>query len=419
MHAMRGLLTAAVLLAVAAGAAQERGRIEEGGRGWVERIDKVVDVGPGGTLVVSADRGGISVETWTEAGVRVQIEKDVDVFTEAEARRVLEDYGVDISREGDDVRVAAASQSERGTRSLAVSLKFYVPTPYSVDVQTEGGGITVGDLEGHAKARTGGGGITVGHIRNGSVDASTSGGGIAIGGIDNGDGLAVTSGGGIHVGDVTGRLEARTSGGGVDVGAVGGELRVETSGGDIRIGKSRGPVSAQTGGGGIAVEGAGASLVVTTGGGGIDIGQAGGAVRAETGGGGIALKGAAGPVVVRTGGGGIALEQVRGSIEASTGGGGIRAEVATADPEVDTHCALESGGGDLEIYLSADLQATVDAEVSLQRPKRTYAITSDFALQITGDGSRSGRLVGRGTINGGGDLIRLRTANGDIAIHKR
>ena len=156
-----------------------------------------------------------------------------------------------------------------------------------------------------------------------------------------------------------------------------------------------------------------------TGGGGISVEGSGGPVVAKTGGGSISVDGSGGPVVVKTGGGSISIEEARGYIEAKTGGGSITAELAIDDPEVDTHCTLETGGGDITIYLPAELQATIDAELRLKRPKRTYTITSDFPLEIEGDPDSSDRLTARGTMNGGGGLIRLRTTNGDVRIEKR
>ena len=438
MSTRTALLTGAALLLLAiSGAAEERGEIREDGDGWVETIDQVIDVDAGGTLVLRTDRGGIEVESWGKKGVRVTVEKKADVFTEEEARRVFDDYRIEVERDGNDVRVTAKSQSRRRTRSLGLSIKVVVPKPYSVDVETGSGGITIDDLEGNARARTSGGGISVGRIRNGSVDVHTSGGGITIERIENGDGRAVTSGGGISVGDVTGNLVVKTSGGGLNIGEVGGDLVAETSGGGISIeaggGKviaetgggsvsidgSKGPVDARTGGGSISIEGAEGPVKAETGGGGISVEGSGGPVVAKTGGGSISVDGSGGPVVVKTGGGSISIEEARGYIEAKTGGGSITADLVLDDPEVDTHCALETGSGDITIRLPAELQATIDAELRLKRPKRTYTITSDFPLEIEGDPDSSDRLTARGTINGGGHLIRLRTTNGDVRIEKR
>ncbi|MBQ37049.1 MAG: hypothetical protein CME04_11710 [Gemmatimonadaceae bacterium] len=399
---------------VMASADEARGSIQEKRGGWVERIDEVIDVKPGGTLSLDSDRGGITVDAEKRKGVRIIVEKTVDAYTEEEARLVFDRYSVDIARDGNDVEVITESEGRR-TRSLQTSIRVVVPHNYNVDVETGGGGIDIGDLVGDVMARTSGGGISVGHIRDGSVDVHTSGGGIHIGSIENGDGEAKTSGGGISVGDVSGDLSVRTSGGGINIGKVAGDLEARTSGGGIQIG-SGGTVEAQTGGGGIRVSGSTGAVVVHTSGGGITISDAGGPVTAETSGGGISVDGADGPVVAITSGGGLMIKDVRGSIEAETSGGGITAELAVADPGVDTHCNLETGGGDISIRLPADLHATIDAELQLRRPRREYSITTDFNLDID---ENSRRIVARGDINGGGDTIRLRTTNGDIEIEKR
>lgn len=418
MRNMKRILAVLALMATTSAVAADvvRGKIENEDTGWVETVDKVIDVKPGGTLRLDSDRGGIEINSADRKGVRVIVKKISDAILEQEAELILQDLEVDVQRDGDDVEVTIEAASDRRARSLQVEIRVIVPTRYNVDVQTGGGGIEIDDLEGNVLAQTSGGGIDVGYIRNGSVDVRTSGGGIDIDGIENGSGKARTSGGGIDVGDVTGDLSVQTAGGGIDVGAVGGELDAQTSGGGIRIGKGGGTVNAETGGGGIQVEGSGGSITVRTSGGGIDIEDAGGPVLAKTSGGGIRLDGAAGPVDVRTSGGGINLSDIHGSIDAFTAGGGIVAELVTSDPGVDTHCTLETAGGGITIRLPADLKATVDAELRLSGARRKYEITSDFDLDID-DSSR--RIVARGKLNGGGDLIRLRTTNGDIKIQKR
>ena len=415
---VRGLLLcgAIALLPFRATAAEERGEIREDGDAWIEVIDQAIDVGRGGTLTLDASSGGISVESWDKDGVRIRIEKGAQVYTEEEARRLLEACAIEVERQGDDVEVTV-KRPRRGARSLSVEIDVTVPRPYSVDVKTAGGGIDVGDLEGSVTAETGGGGIDIGKIRNGSVSARTRGGGVTIDSIENGNGHATTRGGGIDVQRVTGDLVVKTGGGSIDIGDVGGHLTANTGGGGISIESGGQAVVVETGGGGIDIGTVTGPLKAHTGGGGIDIKSAGETTYAETGGGGVTVDGSRGPVKVQTGGGGITVENARGSIEAETGGGGITAELVIDDPEVDTHIDLDSGGGNLTLALPANLQATIDAELRLQHPNRRYEIHSDFDLEIGGDSDR--RLTAKGAINGGGDLIRLRTTNGDITIERR
>mgnify|MGYP003974854265 FL=1 len=424
------------LLAVAAGAKVRRGDISEEMNGWIEEIDEVVETGVGGKLVLVADMGEIEVKTWDKGSVHVEVEKFADVFTEAEAEKVFGDFQVEISREGKDVSVEIGSKRDRRLRSLHATIEVTVPRKYSVDLETEGGGIEGGGLEGDVVARTSAGGIEIGKIENGSVIVETSAGGISIEGIENGDGIVKTSAGGISVGDVTGNLQVKTSSGGIEIGEVGGALVAKTSAGGIDIDKGGADVLATTSGGGISVKEAKGNVEVATAAGGIDIGpaggwikaktsgggisidKAGGAVEAETSAGGIEVDGSGGPVVVKTSSGGIEIEDARGYIEAKTAAGGIEAELAISDPEVDTHCTLETSAGNVTIYLPAKLKATIDAELRIEgRPHRKYEIISDFPIEI--DGERGRRITGEGAINGGGDLIKLRTTNGDIEIKKR
>lgn len=425
-----------ILLLAVAVSAEVRGEISEEEDGWVEQVDKIIETGEGGKLALLSDRGEIEVRTWDKGSVHIEVEKFADVYTQEEAEKIFEDFQVEIVQEGENVKVEVGSKGGRRLRSLWATIEVTVPRRFSVDLETEGGGIEVDDLEGNVQARTRGGGISVGEIKNGSVDISTMGGGLSIKGIENGNGRAKTMGGGIEVGDVTGDLEVETSGGGINLGEIGGELIAKTlgggieiekggtdlvavtSGGGIRVGEADGNVEVKTSGGGIGIGPVKGEIKAETAGGGINIKGAQGAVEAETLGGGISVDGSGGPVVVNTSGGGIDIADAHGYIEAKTAGGGIEAELAIADPEVDTHCTLETAGGNVTIYLPAELKATIDAELNIERrSRREYEIRSDFPIDI--EGGRSRRIIGEGKINGGGDLIKLRTTNGDIEIKKR
>jgi len=57
---MKPILDTLALMAVTSGVSADvvRGKIEEEPSGWVETVDKVIDVKPGGTLRLDSDRGG-------------------------------------------------------------------------------------------------------------------------------------------------------------------------------------------------------------------------------------------------------------------------------------------------------------------------------------------------------------------------
>ena len=145
-------------------------------------------------------------------------------------------------------------------------------------------------------------------------------------------------------------------------------------------------------------------------------------VEAETAGGSIGVDGSDGPVQVSTAGGNIEILEAHGFIEAETAGGDIEAEMVVSNKNTDTHVMLETAGGDITLFLPADLQATFDVRLEItRRAWRDYKIYSDFPISIDDDdGGWRGRrvLIGKGDINGGGDKIRLETTNGDIRIKK-
>ena len=398
-------------------AAQEKGEFQRTKDGYLEKIVRTANTGPGGFLELSAERGEIHVDTWARGEVRIAVEKEADVLTDVEARKIFADFDVYISREDNEVYISAEQEDEGESKSLRVRFKLTVPQKYRLDLQTSGGAIEIGRLNGDVRVETAGGDIKVDQLSNGLVDVETAGGNITLVGIKNGDGRARTAGGNIKVGDVSGDLEVRTAGGTIKIDRVGGDSEAETSGGSIKLGEAGGRVRAQTAGGSIHIGPVGGAVAAETSGGSIHIGPGRGAITAQTTGGSIEVRGAGGPVRATTSGGSIEIRGARSSIEAETAGGSIEAELVVADWNADTHCQLKASGGDIDLHLPANLAATVDAELKVQRKVGgDYRIYSDFPLVIKDRDSK--RITGRGDINGGGDLVKLRTTNGDIHIRK-
>ncbi|MCH7819862.1 MAG: DUF4097 family beta strand repeat protein [Candidatus Marinimicrobia bacterium] len=419
---------------------QERGKITKERGEFIETIDKTYKVKKGGSLFLSSDQGPIYVETWFEDKVRVVVIKRADVRNESRAEEIFEEIEVTITKSGKDVTVKARTPWRRRRRSSVLSFEITVPYKYNVDVETDGGSIRIADLEGNLTADTEGGSIKVGQIKNGDVRVETAGGSIKIVGIKNGNGIASTAGGSIKVGDVSGDLKVHTSGGSIELGIIGGKAKAHTSGGSIKVKEggidldastsggsisvnyANGPVKVRTSGGSISIGDTKGDIDASTAGGSIHIGESGGRVNASTAGGGISVEGSQGPVIVETAGGSIEITNARGFIEAVTAGGDVEAELIVSDKNIDTHVTLETAGGDITLYLPAELSATFDVELEItRRAWRDYKIYSDFPLSISddADGWRGNKIIiAEGDINGGGDKIKIRTKNGDIRIKK-
>jgi DUF4097 and DUF4098 domain-containing protein YvlB len=200
------------------------------------------------------------------------------------------------------------------------------------------------------------------------------------------------------VGDAKGDVILETSGGEIVTGAVAGALRAETAGGDVIVG------------------GASGQLVARTAGGQIQIGPTGSSVRAETAGGSIRLHGARGRVVAETAGGSIDLLQVESAVRATTAAGRILAELNCTRKSFGAS-QLETSMGDVYVYLPSDVPLTIDAAIMTAAGRQ---IQSDFPLDIQGNKEDlvPSTLRGHGNLNGGGEVLRLRTVAGNIEIRK-
>ena len=180
----------------------------------------------GGRLEVDLRGGHVVIETHEREAVRV------DAYTPSgflgrSMKFELESDGTNVELKGEG----------GGWFSAGANVRVRVPRVYSVEIETAGGNVEIGALEG-------------------SVEVQTSGGNVILDGA-RGDVELRTSGGKIEIANVIGDVEARTSGGPIRVSEVEGEIDVETSGGPIRIYDVTGPVRARTSGGRIEVRFAG------------------------------------------------------------------------------------------------------------------------------------------------------------------
>ena len=177
-----------------------------------------------------------------------------------------------------------------------------------------------------------------------------------------------------------------------------GTLRAETAGGDLQLRGAVGSIEAQTAGGQI------------------QIGESGANILAQTAGGSIRLQGTRGRIEAKTAGGSINLLQVRSGFHATTAAGSILAQIDTEQKALAAS-QLETAVGDICVYLPADLRVTIDAAIDMAAG---HKILSDFPLNVQGNPRSFApvKLRGEGSVNGGGEVLRLRTVAGNIEIRK-
>ena len=263
MHRIRTALVsgALALMAVAAQASIDN------------NIHRNFNVADGGTLVLDADLGDISINPGG-AGVSIDVLRKARTTSQSKANDFFRDYEVTFAQEGNTIRVKG--KYDRPNKwfnffgdDLDVKYTITVPSRFNVQLATSGGDIHVGDLNGEVRAKTSGGDLDLDRI-SGVVDARTSGGDVHIDAARSSVTL-YTSGGDVSVGDASATVSARTSGGDIEVRRAGGNLIAHTSGGSITIGETRGTIDASTSGGSIearmAQQPGGDSQLKTSGGG--------------------------------------------------------------------------------------------------------------------------------------------------------
>jgi DUF4097 and DUF4098 domain-containing protein YvlB len=282
------------------------------------------------------------------------------------------------------------------TERVWVTFDVTVPRDFSVEVSTRCGNVQAPDLQGRITLVTSGGNIFLGNVR-GSVRLQTAGGHISVKDV-SGDLDAETGGGHITTGKVAGSATLKTGGGHIRAAGIAREARLETAGGNISLGSSGGP------------------LVVATGGGQIDIGEASGAIRARTGGGGIRVVSSKGPTQLDSESGSIYLSRVISPVHAQTASGGITAWLGAAGDH-STPCDLESGDGDIVVYLPSNLAVTIDVTVQAGSLRHIYVdpmLPVKISREITS--GNSGVVRTEAALNGGGELLRLKTIEGNIRL---
>lgn len=350
----------------------------------------------GGRLRLVTHLGNIVIHTRNSGKVDFSVQLEAD-SSQKNAKALLKEFRINAREMPDGVYIKGMTDGEECSGRLWVTLNVNVPKNYSLDVSTGGGNIDVDDIDGRVSLTTAGGNIFAGNI-----------GGPAH--------LDSESGGHISVKNVAGDLIAATGGGHITTGAIAGNATLRTTGGHIRVASVEGVAHLETGGGNVTLQHSGNELFAETTGGQIEVGEAAGLVRAKTGGGGIRVVRVSGPTNLQTAGGSIYLTQVDGSVKASASAGGITAWFASR-PKAQGACELDSNDGDIVVYLPRMLAATIDAKIQMGDDHRVI-VDPAFPLRVSyDDGSNGMRMVrAEGALNGGGEVIRLRTVAGNIRL---
>lgn len=292
-----------------------------------DTIRKSYDVRPGGWLKIESERGSIEVSTSGSNKVDIEVIRDVDTFSDDEAREILDNFEIEFRQSGNDILIQAkflkkyTSFWDQIRNRLKIKFIVTVPKKFNVDLLTAGGSISVDDLEGEVKSHTSGGSLHFGNII-GPVYGKTSGGSITLEGCE-------------------GNAEVRTSGGSITIGNVNGDVLARTSGGSIKIQEAQGTVDAVTSGGSIKVQEVMGTINATT---------SGGSITASI------TRQPASDCALKTSGGGITLNMAEGisaNLDAKTSGGRVTTEFpVTVQGELKKNeIRAKINGGGPNLYL--------------------------------------------------------------------
>jgi DUF4097 and DUF4098 domain-containing protein YvlB len=351
-------------------------------------------VSDGATLVVRAPIGHLLVETSGNDAVDVQVSPDLAVKETC-------------TRDG--AQYTAEAGQIRGT----IDWKIIVPPTVNLDLVTFGGSIRMNNLDAAATLRTTGGSVTVGNIK-GKTTIITQGGLIRAGNIGSSAEMRSSSAGSLEVGDIVGNADLHTAGGPITAGVVDGKVIADASGGAIYIKGSHGEVTVTADPGEIFV---GDALQVF----------------AKTSGGSIIVPKVRGPLRAMTESGDIKLASAGGWVEATTGSGDIHVTMNPVNFDADLHVNLETGVGNVTIFVPERMRASFDASIDRPALSPGRRIVSEIPMYgqaiTTLDRNVRGAPVPpinrfnapdrqQGTLNGGGNPIKLHTSLGKIEIFK-
>lgn len=360
---------------------------------WVRTAEGSI-AGAGVEKLAVTTWGDVSFEGTDSEELSYSLETKVHAGSKAEAARLLDSIRGSTQQkadvvyfrfEGDLPNQISASLSIAAPRRLAKSY-----------LRTRAGSITARGLQGKLVAESGGGRIVADQIEGGLH--------------------AETIGGEIRVGRVNGGVRCASGAGNIHVEYAGGESWFDTVGGEIYVVEVAGDVHLSNGGGNIFVQKAGGSVVAHTTEGLIEVQRAQGHVYADTASGSIAVLSASG-ARCESSGGAIKLKEVSGSVHASTASGNILAVLARGVPIEDSF--LDTGLGDVTVYLPSNLAVTVNA---YNTPAgKAGQIVSEFPQVRTAaeETNPYQTVVASGTLNGGGPVLKVSAAGGTIYLKRR
>ena len=194
-----------------------------------------------------------------------------------------------------------------------------------------------------------------------------------------------------------------TAGGAISARGLTGTIKADTSGGDLNFTKINGDIHADTSGGDITAKDCDGATNLDTSGGRIEVTGGRGRLNVDTSGGPVTVLNRVGDTKVESSGGKLRLGNISGKLNAETSGGSVSAILSSP---VAGDVRLETSGGSITVVTPPNAALTIDAETS------AGSVRSDLPIsRIRADSDSL-----KGTMNGGGTNLVLRSSAGSIEI---
>lgn len=199
-------------------------------------IEKPFTLTESGKPISNVEAGSVTVTGGDSKSVMVKVTRKAENANDTEAAKLLEDYEVILSQDGNTIRadgkVPRSNSWGWNKPRLKVKFEIIVPRKADAEIGVSGGSTKVEDLAGTISTKTAGGSINAArlagtvalHTSGGSIQAEklsgdltakTAGGSISLRTIEGGKACASTSGGSIHITGGSGKFDLRTAGGGI------------------------------------------------------------------------------------------------------------------------------------------------------------------------------------------------------------
>ena len=368
---------------------------------------------PTATLAEETSRREFSVAGGGKLVLDLETGADVEIRGTGGSSVIVEyssvcspDCKIDFRESGKGLTIRTEFLGRSSHQSSSIDLLIEVPRFFDVELDSNGGALSIDGVDGRFLGKTMGGELRLHDVR-GEAELTTMGGKIELTDSEL-DGYLKTMGGEVLFENVIGNVKGSSMGGNVRYKNV--ERRNGRLGSPPRTGDQLDEIGPDT-------------VQISTMGGAIRIEEAREGADVHTMGGNIRISDAEVFVRAKTMGGDIEIESIDGWVQATTMGGDVDVTVIGTGGDVN----LVSMSGDIVLTVPSGFGMSLDLEIAFTRNSR-----QDYRIKAPGDltqtvtpewdydhGSPRKYIRMAGSVSGRANSVSVRTVNGNITVRER